>query len=72
MTCGFNLDGQVVGQYEHVTDESYHFQYDVLAYSNSSLTDGNHTFLIETSGSDRSFVIFDYAIYTFVSCSLLA
>ncbi|KAK0454155.1 uncharacterized protein EV420DRAFT_1311059 [Desarmillaria tabescens] len=64
--CDFRMDGKVVGHYSHVTDGTYQFQYDVLAYSNASLNDGDHTLLIEITGSDSSYVIFDYAVYTYV------
>jgi hypothetical protein len=67
VVCDFRLDGQLVGNYQHVTDGSYTFQYNTLVYSNTLLPDMDHTFLIETTGSSTdSYVIFDYAIYTFV------
>ncbi|SJL14689.1 uncharacterized protein ARMOST_18155 [Armillaria ostoyae] len=62
--CDFRMDGEVVGSYNHTTDGTYHFDYNVLAYSNASLKDDDHTFLIETTGTQLSYVIFDYALYT--------
>ncbi|PBK58542.1 hypothetical protein ARMSODRAFT_946217, partial [Armillaria solidipes] len=62
--CDFRMDGEVVGSYNHTTDGTYRFEYDVLAYSNASLNDDDHTFLIETTGTQLSYVIFDYALYT--------
>ncbi|KAK0200647.1 hypothetical protein DFS33DRAFT_1278057 [Desarmillaria ectypa] len=59
--CDFWMDGQVVGSYRHDTDGTYQFEYDVLAYSNASLSDEDHTFLIETTGMEPSYVVFDYA-----------
>ncbi|KAK0454154.1 uncharacterized protein EV420DRAFT_603796 [Desarmillaria tabescens] len=64
--CDFRMDGEVVGSYSHETDGSYHVQYDVLAYSNASLSDEDHTLLIETTGTEPSYIIFDYAVYTYV------
>ncbi|KAK0470972.1 hypothetical protein IW261DRAFT_1513858 [Armillaria novae-zelandiae] len=62
--CDFRMDGEIVGGYYHPTDGTYRFEYNVLAYSNASFNDDNHTFLIETTGTQLSYVIFDYALYT--------
>ncbi|KAK0219268.1 hypothetical protein IW262DRAFT_1462928 [Armillaria fumosa] len=62
--CDFRMDGEIVGSYTHTTDGTYRFEYNVLAYSNASFNDDDHTFLIETTGTQRSYVIFDYALYT--------
>ncbi|KAK0216422.1 hypothetical protein EDD85DRAFT_437341, partial [Armillaria nabsnona] len=62
--CDFRMDGEIVGSYNHTTDGTNHFDYDVLAYNNASLKDDDHTFLIETTGTQLSYVIFDYALYT--------
>ncbi|KAK0200651.1 hypothetical protein DFS33DRAFT_1266779 [Desarmillaria ectypa] len=64
--CDFRIDGEAVGSFSHDTDGTYRFQYDVLAHSNASLNDEDHTFLIEMSGLEPSYVIFDYAVYTYV------
>lgn len=66
-SCDFYLDGQNVGSYQHATDGTYVFQYNVLAYSQTSIPHGNHSFLIDTAGFiNDSYIIFDYAMYTFV------
>ncbi|KAK0184714.1 hypothetical protein F5146DRAFT_938262, partial [Armillaria mellea] len=65
--CNFRMDGEIVGNYNHPTDGSYNFDYDVAAYSNASLKDDDHTFLIETTGTQQSYVVFDYALYTYLS-----
>ncbi|KAK0492952.1 hypothetical protein EDD18DRAFT_1257577, partial [Armillaria luteobubalina] len=62
--CNFRMDGEIVGHYNHSTDGSFQFDYNVLAYSNASLTDDDHTFLIEITGESLSYIIFDYALYT--------
>ncbi|KAK0184715.1 hypothetical protein F5146DRAFT_987590 [Armillaria mellea] len=64
--CDFRMDGEIVGSYNHPTDGTYRFEYNVLAYSNSSLNDVHHTFRIETMGTQLSYVIFDYALYTYI------
>ncbi|PBK81540.1 hypothetical protein ARMGADRAFT_948062, partial [Armillaria gallica] len=61
--CNFRMDGEIVGSYRHTTDGTNQFEYNVLAYSNVSLKDDNHTFLIETTGKQSSYVMFDYALY---------
>ena len=65
--CNFTIDGELVGNYSHLTDGTLVNQYNVLAYNNTSLQDANHTFMIETTGDFYSYLIFDYAVYTFVS-----
>ncbi|KAK0216424.1 hypothetical protein EDD85DRAFT_995841 [Armillaria nabsnona] len=62
--CDFRMDGEIVGSYNHMTDGTYRFEYDVLAYNNTALNDDDHTFLIETTGTQSSYIIFDYALYT--------
>ncbi len=64
--CDFRMDGEVDGSYSHDTDETYQFEYDVLAYSNISLNDEDHTLAMETTGTKPSYLIFDYAVYTYV------
>ncbi|KAG7443898.1 uncharacterized protein BT62DRAFT_304104 [Guyanagaster necrorhizus] len=64
--CDFRLDGSVVGAFDHEMDGTSNFEYNTLAYSNESLSDEEHIFLIETTGSESSYVVFDYAIYTSV------
>ncbi|PBK81566.1 hypothetical protein ARMGADRAFT_1091174 [Armillaria gallica] len=62
--CDFWIDGEVVGSFRHDTDGSYQFEFDVLAYSNTTLDDDDHSLLIEISGTEPSYIIFDYAVYT--------
>ncbi|KAK0492943.1 hypothetical protein EDD18DRAFT_1334024 [Armillaria luteobubalina] len=70
VTCDFRVDGEIAGSFGHDTDGSYQFEYDVLAYSNATLDDDDHSFLIEISGPDPSFLIFDYAVYTNTEVSI--
>jgi len=62
--CNFRLDGEVVGDYFHPTDETNQTLFDVTAFSATNLSHSNHTFLIETTGKDSSLIIFDRAVYT--------
>ncbi|KAK0492960.1 hypothetical protein EDD18DRAFT_1108567 [Armillaria luteobubalina] len=62
--CDFRMDGELVGNYSHDTDETYQFEYNVLAYSNTSLSDEEHTLVMESTGTKPSYLIFDYAVYT--------
>ncbi|KAK0470965.1 hypothetical protein IW261DRAFT_1425486 [Armillaria novae-zelandiae] len=64
VVCDFRIDGEVVGSYNHDTDGTYEFEYNVLAYRNVSLSDEEHTLVIESTGTKPSYLIFDYAIYT--------
>ncbi|KAF8877510.1 hypothetical protein BD779DRAFT_1628895, partial [Infundibulicybe gibba] len=61
--CEFRVDGQVVGNYAQ-TPTSDVFEYNTLVYANNSLSDALHTFAIRAKRN--SFLIFDYAQYTFV------
>ncbi|KAK0219260.1 hypothetical protein IW262DRAFT_1087623 [Armillaria fumosa] len=70
VTCDFRVDGKIAGSFRHNTDGSYQFEYGVLAYSNATLDDDDHSFLIEISGPDPSFLIFDYAVYTNTEVSI--
>ncbi|KAK0492955.1 hypothetical protein EDD18DRAFT_1079077 [Armillaria luteobubalina] len=65
--CNFRMDGEIVGHYNHSTDGSFEFGYNISAYSNTSLTDDDHTFLIEIMGESLSYIIFDYALYTYLA-----
>ncbi|KAK0184712.1 hypothetical protein F5146DRAFT_938126 [Armillaria mellea] len=67
VVCDFRLDGEVVGSYSHDNDGTYQFEYNVLAYSNASLSDEDHTLVMETTGTELSYLIFDYAVYTYVA-----
>ncbi|KAK0440883.1 uncharacterized protein EV420DRAFT_1129332 [Desarmillaria tabescens] len=69
--CDLRMDGEVVGSYSHDSDGTYQFEYDVLAYSNASLSDEDHTLLIETTGTKPSYIIFDYVVYTNTRSSIL-
>ncbi|KAK0470986.1 hypothetical protein IW261DRAFT_1513913, partial [Armillaria novae-zelandiae] len=70
VTCDFRVDGEITASFRHDTDGSYRFEYDVLAYSNATLDDDDHSFLIEMSGPEPSFLIFDYAVYTNTEVSI--
>ncbi|KAK0200652.1 hypothetical protein DFS33DRAFT_1363244 [Desarmillaria ectypa] len=70
--CDFRMDGEVVGSYSHNTDGTNQFEYDILAYSNASMGDEDHTLLLETTGMRPSYVIFDYAVYTNTRASMLS
>ncbi|KAJ6459964.1 hypothetical protein C8R45DRAFT_842997 [Mycena sanguinolenta] len=65
--CDFFIDGVVVGSFSHQSDGSGAFVYNALVYRNTSIPDGDHVLLIETTGADPAVIIFDYAIYTFTA-----
>ncbi|PBK81535.1 hypothetical protein ARMGADRAFT_776181 [Armillaria gallica] len=69
--CDFRMDGEVVGSYSHDTDGTYQFEYDFLAYSNTSLSDEDHALVMEATGTEPSYLIFDYAVYTNTQSSTL-
>ncbi|PBK58544.1 hypothetical protein ARMSODRAFT_118026 [Armillaria solidipes] len=69
--CDFRMDGEVVGSYSHDTDGTYQFEYNILAYRNASLSDEDHTLVMETTGTEPSYLIFDYAVYTNTQASTL-
>ncbi|SJL14688.1 uncharacterized protein ARMOST_18154 [Armillaria ostoyae] len=71
VVCDFRMDGELVGSYSHDTDATYQFAYNVLAYSSSSLSDEDHTLVMETTGTEPSYLIFDYAVYTNTQASTL-
>ncbi|KAJ6614989.1 hypothetical protein B0H10DRAFT_1802232 [Mycena sp. CBHHK59/15] len=69
--CIFFIDGALVGSFAHDSDGSSVFKYDVLAYKNATIMNGDHVLLIETTGADPALIIFDYAVYTYVSILLV-
>ncbi|KAJ7157704.1 hypothetical protein C8R43DRAFT_883130 [Mycena crocata] len=64
--CTFFLDGVSVGSFTHNSDGSGTFKYDTIVYKNTSIPNGDHVLLVETTGTDPAIVIFDFAIYTYV------
>ncbi|KAF8877499.1 hypothetical protein BD779DRAFT_1448491 [Infundibulicybe gibba] len=61
--CDFLVDGRIAGSYTHISDGSFRFQYNTLVYANIGLSDSSHTLMIQAK--NNSFMIFDYAQYTF-------
>lgn len=65
--CNFTLDGLPAGSFTHTPTTSTKLQYNALVFSQTGLTNANHTFMISTAGLDHeAFVNFDYAQYTYV------
>ncbi|KAJ7106666.1 hypothetical protein C8R44DRAFT_638066 [Mycena epipterygia] len=64
--CGFFIDGAPVGSFTHNSDGSTKFTYNTLVYSNTTVPNGEHVLLIESTGTDPLIVIFDHAVYTYV------
>lgn len=61
----FSLDGEQVGSFSHGPDGSGSYVYNALVYTNTSVPNGNHTFVIHSPrGSVDSLVLFDYVQYT--------
>jgi hypothetical protein len=67
--CNFTLDGNDVGTFAHWVDyeATWTVQYNATVFSVSGLSNSLHEFIISTSdGQVGSYIIFDYAIYTYV------
>ncbi|PIL31267.1 hypothetical protein GSI_05965 [Ganoderma sinense ZZ0214-1] len=58
----FSIDGQRVGTYDHIPDNTSAFYYHVPVYTNSSLPYGEHDLQIVADGSQLSLVLFDYVV----------
>jgi len=64
----FSIDGSQVGTFSHIPDGSSSFLYNTLVYSNTSIPNGTHTFVLRApTGTNNSLVLFDYVQYTFDS-----
>ncbi|KAJ7061717.1 hypothetical protein C8F01DRAFT_1286723 [Mycena amicta] len=63
--CDFLIDGAKVGNFHHQSDGSGGFAYNSLVYQKTGIPNGNHVFVIQTTGTTPAVVIFDRAIYTF-------
>ena len=61
----FSLDGARVGSFSYNPDGSGSYLYNTLVYANTSVPNGNHTFVIHLPrGSADTFALFDYVQYT--------
>ncbi|KAH8114733.1 hypothetical protein DFH11DRAFT_184583 [Phellopilus nigrolimitatus] len=61
----FALDGSSVGTFVHAPTTSTQYEYNVPGYSNASLKNGDHTFVISAVGATNdSLVLFDYLVYS--------
>lgn len=61
----FSIDGDFVGSYQHKPDGSQNISYQVPVYTNTSLANEAHEFIIHIPrGSTPTLVLFDYVIYT--------
>ena len=62
----FSIDGVQVGSYSHSPDGSGTYLYNTLVYANTSIPNGDHTFVIHTTGNQTisSLTLFDYVVYT--------
>lgn len=58
--CNFLLDGTNVGSYTHNTDGTKVFQYNVLVFSQTGLSNGLHTFVIQPA---NNFALGNYIIF---------
>jgi len=62
----FSIDGSLVGSFSHTPDGSGTFLYNTLVYANTSVPNGDHTFIIHSPrGIDASLVLFDYVEYMY-------
>ncbi|KIY70441.1 hypothetical protein CYLTODRAFT_347738 [Cylindrobasidium torrendii FP15055 ss-10] len=60
----FTIDGNPDGNFVHLPEAGKGLQYNALVYSRTGLRQGQHDFLIDTTGDQEAWVNFDYAIYT--------
>ncbi|KAM5539938.1 hypothetical protein V8D89_006441 [Ganoderma adspersum] len=61
----FSIDGDLVGTYVHIPENTTNtFEYGVLVYANTSLSYGQHFFVMSAGGPNASVFLFDYLIYT--------
>ncbi|KAF8980266.1 hypothetical protein BDQ17DRAFT_1263914 [Cyathus striatus] len=65
----FYIDGDLVGQFQRIPPGTNGFQYNVSVYSNTTLSPGSHTFMLQNgvavgNGGDTSLTLFDYLVYS--------
>jgi len=61
----FSIDGVQVGDFSYNPDGSDAYVYNALVYANTSIPNGNHTFVLHVpQGANASLVLFDYIEYT--------
>lgn len=64
----FALDGGQVGTFVHVPEATSDYEYNILGYAGTNLSNGRHQLLIQTTGDvNNSLVLFDYLIYSYGS-----
>lgn len=65
-----SLDDQPVGEFIHEINDTDTFQYNGLVYSQTNLTSETHTVFLSADGVyPGSLLLFDYAVYTYVTGS---
>ncbi|KAM5539939.1 hypothetical protein V8D89_006442 [Ganoderma adspersum] len=60
----FFIDDEKVGQYDHTSDNTTEFHYQVPVYTNISMPYKEHSLKIVADGTQLSLVLFDYVKYT--------
>jgi hypothetical protein len=78
-TCHFTLDDQTAESFDHYPTQdsplaSTTFEYNALVFSRTNLPNVHHKLFISATNvtvSGGAFIMFDYAIYTFVLTHLL-
>jgi len=64
-SANFSVDGELPVPFLHTPDLSTTaFEYDALVFSQTNLSNGNHSLDITTTGSTSIYVNFDHAMYT--------
>ena len=63
-TLAIAIDDEVVATFYHDASNFSNYQYNQSIYSNSSMTNTNHTISVRTSGEVQSLILFDYLTYT--------
>lgn len=68
MNVSISLDQDYVGEFVYTPTTSTDFIYNFPIYANDTLSNGQHTLSLSAVGTtNASLVLFDYAIYTYVS-----
>jgi hypothetical protein len=61
----FSIDGDQVGTFSYNPDGTATYVYDALVYMNTSIPNGDHTFIIHVPhGTIPSLALFDYVQFT--------
>ena len=60
----FTLDGDFVGQFTHTPDATADVTYRAPVYTNTTLSNSEHSLIMRAGGLNASLILFDYIVYT--------